>query len=349
MTRAISRRRRLARLRATALPSFFEQVNPTRIAAGSASSGWRCRAWRRKPGIPCRRPCAARRKSARFVSVRQTETAGGVSVPRPIWPCTGASGGVMPCAWLSALRPTGPSGLWRGARPEPCGRPWSPCAHGSRGDGRGRGSTVGRCASSRQLRFRAAQTATDSKAAVIRSPALRRPRGPSQLALARNSAFRTTRRQAARRPWHGGWFNSPRRMIILGSTAAGQRPAKLPWLGGRDLTIEALQHAFGPVPSPDDALRHARRSADLRPVGRARPRGLQPVAPRTGTDRLARAPRHRRDDRREPRTRTPRECRGLQRRPPARRGPPTRALLAHSRADLEELRPAGGLRLRTHP
>src|SRR5690606_40722480 len=113
--------------------------------------------------------------------------------------------------------------------------------------------------------------------------------------------------------------------------------------------LAALQPASGPVPPPDDALRPARRSAALRPVGRALPRGLHPVAPRTGTDRLARAPRHRRDARREPRTRTPRECRGLQRRPPARRGPPTRALLAHSRADLEELRPAGGLRLRTHP
>ena len=36
--------RALARLRATALPTFFEQVKPTRIRAGSASSGWRARA-----------------------------------------------------------------------------------------------------------------------------------------------------------------------------------------------------------------------------------------------------------------------------------------------------------------
>jgi len=48
---AISRRRRFARLRATALPTFFEQVKPTWIVWSPSLRLW---AWRRKAFVPWR-------------------------------------------------------------------------------------------------------------------------------------------------------------------------------------------------------------------------------------------------------------------------------------------------------
>ena len=53
--------RRLARLRATALPTFLEQVKPTRMP--SASPGARFRPCTIIPLVPCLRAFAARRKS----------------------------------------------------------------------------------------------------------------------------------------------------------------------------------------------------------------------------------------------------------------------------------------------
>ena len=92
-----SRSRRFARLRATALPTFLEQVNPTRIASGG-SSGPRRRACRFRPGRDCRRARAAARKSARRVRVTSRGTAAGLGHgPR------------------GAVRPTGACGRGRGA------------------------------------------------------------------------------------------------------------------------------------------------------------------------------------------------------------------------------------------
>ncbi len=65
--RAASRRRRLARLRATAFPTFFEHVNPTRMPSASPSP--RLRYCRVNAGVDTLRAAAAARKSARLVSM----------------------------------------------------------------------------------------------------------------------------------------------------------------------------------------------------------------------------------------------------------------------------------------
>src|SRR5579859_1310514 len=67
-SRAAARKRLLARLRATALPTFLLQVNPTRIegAAELSSCGTAGAACRIKPGAAhLRRVAATRRNSAR--------------------------------------------------------------------------------------------------------------------------------------------------------------------------------------------------------------------------------------------------------------------------------------------
>ena len=79
-----------------ALPTFFEQVKPTRMPVASPSP--LLRACNRKAGAPWRPARAARRKSARTfrrdTAGPQTDTAGGVS-PGLAEPGEGASGGVM--------------------------------------------------------------------------------------------------------------------------------------------------------------------------------------------------------------------------------------------------------------
>jgi hypothetical protein len=70
-SRAAARKRRLARLRATALPTFLLQVNPTRIvcAEESGSCGPAGAACNIKPGAAhLRREAATRRNSARRFS-----------------------------------------------------------------------------------------------------------------------------------------------------------------------------------------------------------------------------------------------------------------------------------------
>jgi len=84
----------LARLRATALPTFLEQVYPTRIPIASPSI--RLRACRCTPVVPCRRAFEVRTKSARLVSVLifgQTETAGGPTKGLAISLTLGSIGG----------------------------------------------------------------------------------------------------------------------------------------------------------------------------------------------------------------------------------------------------------------
>ena len=91
---------------------------------------------------------AARRKSGRFRrTLRQTETAGGVSVGAALSPTTDASGGVMISCLSAALMRSAISGLLHGARSKSCGLLWSTCAHGNRAAVCGPDSRVEMCAS----------------------------------------------------------------------------------------------------------------------------------------------------------------------------------------------------------
>src|SRR6056297_730405 len=92
-SRATARKRRFARLRATALPTFLEQVKPTRI---EGSSSRRLRPCTIIAGVPWRLARAAARKSDRLrktfkLSCAHDETAGGLFPGLR----SGASGGVM--------------------------------------------------------------------------------------------------------------------------------------------------------------------------------------------------------------------------------------------------------------
>lgn len=111
ISRAKARSRRLARLRITALPIFFEQVKPTRTGDPGVSSGARRRACNRKPAAPCRRAEAARRKSGRLRRVSswtgaspQTEkTAPSLSDTAGLDAVSEGDGGVCRACALSVL------------------------------------------------------------------------------------------------------------------------------------------------------------------------------------------------------------------------------------------------------
>ena len=133
--RAASRSRRLARLRMTALPSFFVAVKPRTGAAGVAP----CSACSTKPGLTILRPCAARRrKSARCLKrlgrdclgmARMTLRSGRVKIRRRAW-----------------------RGPWPGGWPEPCGRQRSPCGRGNHAGACGRVWKVDKSVSRYSLR-----------------------------------------------------------------------------------------------------------------------------------------------------------------------------------------------------
>src|SRR5882757_3482255 len=63
-SRTTSRNRRRTRLRSTELPTFLEQVKPTR----TGPSSWRSRAWSTNPPAGALAPAVAARKSARCLS-----------------------------------------------------------------------------------------------------------------------------------------------------------------------------------------------------------------------------------------------------------------------------------------
>jgi predicted alpha/beta-fold hydrolase len=88
----ISRNRRLARFLATAFPTFFEHVKPTRI---HSSLSLRFRACSKKPLTPNRIAFDAWIKSLRFViRVKREKTADCVA-SAPFWMLDGALGGSM--------------------------------------------------------------------------------------------------------------------------------------------------------------------------------------------------------------------------------------------------------------
>lgn len=128
--RHAARRRRLARLRMTALPIFFVAVKPARVRPFGSSR--REHIWMTSPGRAALAPLRARKKSRR-------------------WVIRAARSGKLGCACSAAIRPTDACGPWHDDVPEPGGHSSWPDASGNHGGACGPGLTAGMYVSRVQL------------------------------------------------------------------------------------------------------------------------------------------------------------------------------------------------------
>jgi hypothetical protein len=146
-------------LRATALPTFLEQVKPIRT---QGASSLRKRAWTNILFADCRRAFDAATKSDRFFKTNmpdaEKDTACEVSVKTEAI-CSTA---ISPAASFEIFAKAEFTRLAisdhvHDVRSEPYGLLWLPCAHGNRGGVCELGSMVDRCVSSLRLRIFKAQ------------------------------------------------------------------------------------------------------------------------------------------------------------------------------------------------
>ncbi len=126
-----SRTTRLTRLRFTALP------------AARTPTARPSRAWPRPFGraITANRPSETRQPLA--MDAVELRLVGEAGFPQ----AAGRAARAHVSGAVAAVRPRDACGPWRGDGPAPGGRPWWPCAHGSRGSACGAGCSVDRCAS----------------------------------------------------------------------------------------------------------------------------------------------------------------------------------------------------------